>query len=205
MPTIQDWLFTYPQAPEQRLIEVLQTFVYAVNGSTSAIKKAILAFVQEHTKDRGQMTPSLAFWMELALEEALVNIPKHDMLNIHGTDIEIFNTDDWGTRHDEFVEKIYAAQGLKSTIRVEIHDRGISYSYTLSRPFPNFRAKWENARLEEPDQEDLEKACGRGLLLMGQFFDEGIYDDDALTLTFNRQWKEDDFTPATEGEKSTSE
>ncbi len=183
-------VYTFPNVAHAPVSEQVRKIVHTFIDQGNSLTQQLLAWLDEHFQ-KSAFKPR--FFLELCLVEIFANIVKHDMLDIHGTDAEIFLSSDWQGRDEEFLLKFEQAKNLYSIIILRIEQEGLVFSYTLSKPFPGFEAKWKQAKDYNPSDEQLETTCGNGTILLASFFDEAIYDSETLKISFYRSWKDVDW------------
>ena len=113
------------------------------------VKKAILDLMQMFSHTEG-----VAFKVELALEEALVNAVKH------------------GNKLDETKQVLIECILSHKSVRFEIEDQGEGFN-------PH--------ELPDPtEEENIERPCGRGVLLIRSFMDSVQYNERGNKITFEK-------------------
>jgi CheY-like chemotaxis protein len=151
-------------------------------SNNSTLIHPLIAYLQERTSDLGVCDESDRTRIGVALEEALANALYHGNLEV-GSELR---GEDEKAYHALVVERMHAPP---------YRDRRIHVEATMSRQHACFVVRDEGtgfdpSTLPDPtDPANLEKASGRGLLLMRTFMDEVAYNDhgNAVTLTKRRR------------------
>ena len=150
--------------------------------NNSALIHPLITYLQERTSDLDVCDESDRTRMGVALEEALANALYHGNLEVGS---ELRGEDDKGY-HALIVERLNTSP---------YQDRKIHVETTMSREHATFVVRDEGtgfdpSSLPDPtDPANLEKASGRGLLLMRTFMDEVAYNGEgnAVVLTKRRR------------------
>jgi len=150
--------------------------------NNSALIHPLITYLQERTSDLDVCDESDRTRIGVALEEALANALYHGNLEVGS---ELRGEDDKGY-HALIVERLNTSP---------YRDRKIHVETTMSREHATFVVRDEGtgfdpSSLPDPtDPANLEKASGRGLLLMRTFMDEVAYNGEgnAVVLTKRRR------------------
>ncbi len=150
--------------------------------NNSALIHPLITYLQERTSDLDVCDESDRTRIGVALEEALANALYHGNLEVGS---ELRGEDD-RQYHTLIVERLHSPP---------YRDRRILVEAAMSRERATFVVRdqgtgFDPAKLPDPtDPANLEKASGRGLLLMRTFMDEVAYNEEgnAVTLTKHRR------------------
>jgi len=167
------------QRRRSRLIGCIARSEYAfVLENDGELFRPLVTYLQENVTDMGICDNGECTRVGVALEEALANALYHGNLDVGS---ELRGEDD---------EAYYAL--IKRRLHEPAYrDRRIRVDATLSRDRATFVIRDEGlgfdpSTLPDPtDPANIEKACGRGVLLMRTFMDDVSYNDvgNAVTLT----------------------
>ena len=153
--------------------------VFALKSS-SALFHPLVTYLQERTGDMQLCDEADRTRIGVALEEALANALYHGNLEVRS---ELRGEDD----------EAYRGLILKRLRQPPYRDRRIHVEVRMSRENATFVIRDEGTGFDPsslPDPTDpvnLEKASGRGLLLMRTFMDEVVYNDRGNTVTLTKR------------------
>jgi len=150
--------------------------------NNSALFHPLITYLQERTGDMEVCDESDRTRIGVALEEALANALYHGNLEVGS---ELRGEDDKGY-HALIVERLRAAPYCDRRIHVEVKMSREDATFVIHDEGTGF----DPSSLPDPtDPVNLEKASGRGLLLMRTFMDEVAYNDEgnAVVLTKRRR------------------
>lgn len=159
-----------------------------VLGNDVSLIEALVVYLQESLLQMGLCDEAECTRIGVALEEALVNALYHGNLQV-GSDLR--------GEDDHAYYALVAERCRQSPYR----DRRIHVTATLTRDQSVFVIRDEGAGFDPtqlPDPTDasaIERASGRGVLLMRAFMDEVLYDAAGSTVTLIKRRKTDAATP----------
>jgi CheY-like chemotaxis protein/anti-sigma regulatory factor (Ser/Thr protein kinase) len=162
-----------------------------VLGNDVGLIESLVVHLQENAIQMGLCDEGECTRIGVALEEALVNALYHGNLQV-GSDLRGEN--------DQQYYAIIAQRRGESPYR----DRRIHVTARITRDQGTFVIRDEGrgfdpSKLPDPDDPSaLERASGRGLLLMRAFMDDVYYDQTGCVVTLVKRRKADAETPARE-------
>jgi len=175
-----------------RLLECLtENRCSFVLGNDVALIESLVGHLQESAVQMGVCDEADVTRIGVALEEALINALYHGNLQV-GSDLR--GGDD----------QAYYALVTERCRETPFRDRRIHVSAKLTRDEAIFVIRDEGkgfdlSRLPDPDDPSaLERASGRGLLLMRAFMDDVSYDPTGSVVTLVKRRKADALSPAKE-------
>ena len=153
----------------------------------------LVRYLQESTQRIGLLTePGEETRLGIALEEALRNSMHHGNLEVSSA------------LREEDDDAYYAMVKQRQT-ELPYSNRRITVRAEFSREYASFTIKDEGpgfdvSEVPDPtDPENVERVCGRGMLLMRTFMDEVTYNDTGNEVTLSKRRK-----PATDASQVTS-
>lgn len=154
---------------------------YRLNNDPSLIP-ALVNHMQEGLARSGLCDENTRLRVAMALREALLNAVEHGNLEVSSALRE--NLDD--SYHNLTEERRRQKPYCDRKVHVEVSESRNEARYVIADEGPGF----DPSKLPDPtDPANLEKASGRGLLLMRSFMDEVFYNDrgNQITLVKRRE------------------
>jgi CheY-like chemotaxis protein len=159
----------------ERMRTLRATFVLS---NDSVLLTSAVAYLQGLIRDMGLLTESERLRVGVALEEALLNAAYHGNLEVQSTLREQDHSLFYDLARERSRVPPYSIRAV--TLDVELSSERIRY--VVRDEGPGF----DPAKLPDPtDPANLDRPCGRGLLLMRTFMDSVEYNDvgNVVTLT----------------------
>jgi anti-sigma regulatory factor (Ser/Thr protein kinase) len=156
---------------QQSLLKHMQTMQCTFTLSNDPkMLTSLVAFVQGIIHDAQLFGEAERLRVGVAFEEALLNAAYHGNLEVSSTLRETDHSAYYALARVRAETPPYNAR----SIRVDIQIGADGISYTIEDEGPGF----DPSKLPDPtDPANLERPCGRGLLLMRTFMDEVRYND----------------------------
>lgn len=156
---------------------------YRLNNDPSLIP-VLVSQLQESLSRYGICDQNDGLRVAMALREALLNAVEHGNLEVSSALRE--NLDD--SYHNLTEERRRQKPYCDRCVQVEVTETREEARYVIADEGPGF----DPSKLPDPtDPANLEKASGRGLLLMRSFMDEVFYNDRGNQITLVKRRKSD--------------
>jgi len=150
-----------------------------VLNNNPAVLTSLVTHLQGILADKQLLNESDRLRVGVALEEALLNASYHGNLEVSSDLREIDHAQYYDLARQRAQEDPYQHRNIY--VNVTIDDDGLEY--TIRDEGPGF----DPTSLPDPtDPANLERPCGRGLLLMRTFMDDVIYNDTGNQVTMKK-------------------
>ncbi|MEM7626201.1 MAG: ATP-binding protein [Planctomycetota bacterium] len=169
-----------------RLLDCMtsSTTTFAIENDPLLLPTLLVRF-QSSVSLFGVCDPSDRTRIGIALEEALSNALYHGNLEVDSD----LRAEDLEAYYELAGERRFSEPYASRKIHVTETLTPESATFTIRDEGPGF----DTSKLdEEPDENDLEKLSGRGLLMMKSFMDEVVYNDKGNEVTLIKRKKADD-------------